>query len=102
MKTRVVKLRRKNGVVVQDCDVYIGRACNMGGWNLPQSPWANPFTITPYETRKDVIERYRKYILGRPDLLARLHELRGRTLGCWCKPRECHGDVLVELIHSLE
>ena len=24
--------------------------------------------------------------------------LVGNTLGCWCKPRACHGDVLVELV----
>jgi hypothetical protein len=23
-------------------------------------------------------------------------ELKGKTLGCWCKPEACHGDVLVE------
>jgi hypothetical protein len=30
-----------------------------------------------------------------------LHELKGKTLGCWCKKKSsdaCHGDVLVELI----
>ena len=21
-------------------------------------------------------------------------ELRGKVLGCWCKPLDCHGDVL--------
>ena len=24
-------------------------------------------------------------------------ELKGKTLGCWCKPYPCHGDVLAEL-----
>ena len=27
-----------------------------------------------------------------------LPELKDKTLGCWCKPEKCHGDVLVELI----
>lgn len=22
-------------------------------------------------------------------------ELRGKILGCWCKPLDCHGDVLI-------
>ncbi len=26
----VVHLRRSKGKIVQDCDIYIGRACNMG------------------------------------------------------------------------
>ncbi|MBA3285144.1 MAG: DUF4326 domain-containing protein, partial [Nitrosopumilus sp.] len=24
-------------------------------------------------------------------------ELRGKTLGCWCRPDACHGDLLAEL-----
>ena len=26
----------------------------------------------------------------------RLPELKDKTLGCWCKPEKCHGDVLAE------
>ena len=44
-ETTVVRIRMERGVVVQDCEVYIGRACNMGGWRLRQSKWANPFTL---------------------------------------------------------
>ena len=28
-------------------------------------------------------------------------ELKGKTLGCFCKPKSCHGDVLVELANEL-
>lgn len=28
--------------------------------------------------------------------------LKGKTLGCWCKPEACHGDVLVELVTKYE
>ena len=24
-----------------------------------------------------------------------MHELNGKILGCWCKPKQCHGDTLV-------
>ena len=30
-----------------------------------------------------------------------MHEIpspAGKTLGCWCKPSPCHGDVLVKLV----
>ena len=37
----------------------------------------------------------------RPDLMKRLTELKGKTLGCWCKPNPCHGDVLVRLVNEL-
>ena len=89
MTTRVVNVRDGGDFV------YIGRA--MPVYGLPQSPWANPYKLGPGIGRAEVIAKYRTYILGRPDLLARLPELRGKTLGCWCYPYECHGDILAEL-----
>lgn len=29
-KTTVVRIRRKGGIIVQDCDIYIGRRQTMG------------------------------------------------------------------------
>ena len=83
METTIVRLKISKGEIIQNCDVYIGRKCNMGGWNLHASKWANPFTIKEYGSVDVVIEKYRKYILGRKDLLDSLHELKGKTLGCW-------------------
>jgi hypothetical protein len=34
--------------------------------------------------------------------MALLPTLKGKTLGCWCKPEACHGDVLVEFIEGIE
>jgi len=101
--TRVVKLRRSGGKVVQDCDVYIGRRFTMGGWNLPHSKWHNPFSIKEYGTAEEVVRRFEVYVMTQPKLLRDLHELKGKTLGCWCKSHPnnpCHGDVLVKLINS--
>lgn len=78
----VVNLRKEK------YDIYIGRP----------SPWGNPFAIGKDGTREEVIAKYRLYIKGRKDLLARLPELAGKRLGCYCKPEACHGDVLVELL----
>ena len=36
------------------------------------------------------------------ELLSCLGELKGKVLGCFCKPKACHGDVLVELVNDLE
>jgi hypothetical protein len=73
-------------------DVYIGRP----------SQWGNPFAIGRDGTREEVIAKYRAYILNRPDLLAQLPSLRGKRLGCFCAPRSCHGDVLVELLNRAQ
>ena len=37
-----------------------------------------------------------------PELLAALPELAGKTLGCWCAPKACHGDVLARLAAELD
>lgn len=71
-------------------DVYIGRG----------SKWGNPFRIGPDGSRQEVIEKYRQYILGKPELLKCLPELKDKALGCYCKPLACHGDVLVELVEE--
>jgi hypothetical protein len=80
--------------------IYVGRAAPRLG--LPASPFANPFRIGPDGGRADVIQRYRSWILGRPDLLLRLHELRGRPLACWCAPEACHAHVLEALVDADE
>ncbi len=68
-------------------DLYIGRP----------SKWGNPFIIGKDGTRKEVIDKYRTWILGQPDLMDSISELRGKVLGCWCKPNSCHGDILTDL-----
>ena len=86
-------------------DVYIGR--EMPRLRLAVSPWANPYRITPTQPRERVIARYRWLLRERPDLMARISELRGKRLACWCVPRGetltaadplvCHGQVLAAL-----
>ena len=71
-------------------DVYIGRG----------SKWGNPFKIGVDGTRGDVIKQYRDWIQTQPHLLSSLEELRGKTLGCFCSPQACHGDILVELLNN--
>jgi hypothetical protein len=71
-------------------DVYIGRP----------GPWGNPYVIGPDGDRAQVIAAFERYLLGSPELLARLPELRGKILGCWCAPDSCHGDVLARYAGS--
>ncbi|CAH6420013.1 Domain of unknown function (DUF4326)-containing protein [uncultured virus] len=97
MNTTIVHLKRKNGQVIQDCDVYIGRAWNMGGWNLPQSKWHNPFTVKQYGDQALIL--YEQYIRASP-LMNDIEELRGKQLGCWCVPAPCHGNILVKILDA--
>jgi len=74
--------------IIESYDIYIGRG----------SKWGNPFYIGSDGTREEVIKKYRTWILNQPELLESLYELKDKVLGCWCKPKACHGDVLVELV----
>ena len=78
-------------------DVYIGReyAEHAG------SKWANPFRIGRDGTRSEVIAKYRNWIIMQVDLMASLHELKDKVLGCWCHPKECHGHVLAALVNAI-
>lgn len=66
-----------------------------------KTPWGNPFEIGKHGNREAVIERYANYLPTNPDLLKQLPTLRGKCLGCWCKPEPCHGDVLVKMLTTL-
>jgi hypothetical protein len=100
MRPVVVNCRR-----VKNPDVYIGRATGKRG------KWGNPYTHIPDKatlavhivgSREEAIAAYREYITngeGR-HLLEDLHELKGKTLGCWCAPLACHGDVLADLVEE--
>lgn len=80
-------------------DVYIGRS--MPRFGLRASPFANPFKIGRDGTRAEVIEKYRRYIVTRTDLMDALPELEGKTLACWCVPEPCHGNVILQLLNNL-
>ena len=70
--------------------VYVGRP----------SYWGNPFIIGEHGTREEVIDKFRIRLLGSPKMLARLSELRGKDLSCWCAPEPCHADILLELAND--
>lgn len=79
-------------------DVYIGRP----------SKWGNPYshkdgTLAMYKvsSREEAVERYKEYLMSNADLLRDLWELKDKTLGCWCSPMKCHGDILKELVDNL-
>src|ERR1700756_184565 len=77
--------------------VYLGDAVRHTRYQ--RSPWFNPAKGRKTDHNRAVNE-YRSYISKRPDLLAKLSELRGKVLGCWCYPEACHGNILIELCYA--
>jgi hypothetical protein len=90
MKGRVVHCKKEK------YDIYIGRP----------GPWGNPFTMRSEEDRQRVLARYKEWLeeqieiggIKKEDIIS----LRDKTLGCWCAPRPCHGDILLRAAERLE
>ena len=55
--------------------------------------------------RANVLVRYEDYIIQRlnsdPGLYSQFVALKGKTLGCWCSPEPCHGDILLRLLTTV-
>ncbi len=95
--TQVIKYKR--GLVMDDSHVYIGRRFALF---KNDSKWANPYVIGIDGTREECIEKYRNYLISRPDLMAAISELKDKILICWCAPEKCHGDVLIEMFDRIK
>ena len=75
--------------------LYIGRNMNFYVPGTYASKWKNPYPSKKYSLEKS-LELYEKHI-RESNLYNELHELDNLELGCWCKPNECHGDILIKL-----
>lgn len=64
--------------------------------------YGNPFKISSTCTRKESIEKFKKYFKNRmrvdPDYRFAVEVLRGEVLACWCTPLACHGDVYIDYL----
>lgn len=101
-KTTVVNLHHK-----VEYDVYIGRAGHgQDGY------FGNPILIgkkcpicSEIHQRSATIACFKQYFYNRLEIdiefKNRILELRGKRLGCFCKPKECHGDVIVDYLNNL-
>ena len=72
--------------------IYIGRESMRH--LLDESIWGNPFKIGSGKTREEVIVLYKNFILNNEELSKSVPQLTGKTLGCWCSPKPCHGEFL--------
>lgn len=94
-ETTVVNLNR------DAYDVYIGRA-----GKGHDGYFGNPFPINATCSRTQAIRRYQRYFHDRistePEFKRRVLALRGKRLGCFCRPYPCHGDVIVEWLKTYD
>ena len=102
--TRVVNIKRElqyEGLKSTPDYEYIGRG----------SYWGNPYSMFEsnddgkLDDRDEVIRKY-QYDFDR-DLFpnkkkSEAIKLKGKRLGCFCKPAACHGDVLANYLNSLD
>ena len=76
-------------------DVYIGRG----------TLWGNPYQMGKEGTREEVIAKFaydfdRRFLKLSDKFDENIEKLRGKTLGCHCKPAACHGDVIANFLNS--
>jgi hypothetical protein len=73
--------------------VYVGRPSLFG----------NPFLVVNETEREKVVALYREWLHDPKNavvLNAVRAQLRGKDLVCWCAPKACHADVLLEVANS--
>jgi hypothetical protein len=81
--------------------VYVGRPSQ---WGNPWTHLLSEITDNLVSSRTEAIEKHREWILspamsGMRDKIVK--ELKGKDLVCWCSPRPCHADVLLEIANEL-
>ncbi len=93
-ETQVVNIRR------EEYDVYIG-----GAGQGRAGYFGNPVRLHPGEAGGSTLEKYREYFYNRlrsdPEFKERIESLKGKALGCFCKPHPCHGDIIREYLDSI-
>lgn len=79
----------------EEYDVYIGRGSM---WGNPYSHREGTLALYRVESVEQAISRYREHLWNQiregTVTLDDLRQLDGKRLGCYCKPRPCHGDVI--------
>lgn len=90
-------------------NLYVGRAGRVfiteekqkHVFHYPKSKWGNPYSLKEGYTLAESIRLYHLYLLEN-DLLKDLHELKGKTLGCFCDQSQvCHAKELADLLNRV-
>jgi hypothetical protein len=73
--------------------VYVGRP----------TKWGNPYVLGKDGNREEVLQKYKEYMSssGATELWREARkELKGKDLVCWCAPKSCHADILLEIANG--
>lgn len=95
MKTVVVNIYKES------YDVYCGRAGKgQDGY------FGNPFVLQKGEPKGTTLFKFGQYFYKRlesdPEFKRRIHELKGKRLGCFCKSKEvCHVGIIADYLDSI-
>lgn len=108
MITEVVNIRRDRLFGMHRDDVYIGRAGQgLDGYfgNPIRTGRECPECGDTHERPGETLSCYQRYLRRRvgsdPEFRRRVARLRGKRLGCFCKPKPCHGDLLAVWAEAL-
>lgn len=81
-------------------DVFIGRPSILG--NPYTHLTGNTRAQYKVNTREEAIEMFERYAWERmhqdKEFCAAILDCEGKTVGCFCKPKACHGDCFDRLI----
>lgn len=85
MSTKVVHCKKEK------YDIYIGRPSK---WGNPYSEKEGTLAKWKVPTREEAVRKYSQWLSSQTNLLKDINELKDKILGCWCYPKQCHGDIL--------
>lgn len=84
-------------------DVYIGRGSIFGN-PFTHLPLARTFAMYQVDSREEAIDKYKEYFYNRiehdEEFLIEILKLKDKTLGCYCKPNSCHGDIIADFLDN--
>jgi hypothetical protein len=88
-------------------NIYVGRFLRIFIWEkgvkrifiTKASKWGNPYKPTDKLPLKEVLILYVKYLFN-TNLIYDIGELKEKNLGCFCKTKDCHAQVLVDIINK--
>jgi hypothetical protein len=72
------------------------------------TPWGNQWSHLPFararhivSSREEAIDCFEDWFIQQPELIEQaVKELAGKRLGCVCKPKACHGDVIARIVNE--